>query len=207
MDVKAVVFDFGKVLCFPPSAENRESLLALTGLPEETLAELEEKHRGEYDRGTCDGRNYYRSLLEEGGVFLDDPALDAIAKTDSEGWKRIDPGAVALMRDVKKAGVMLGILSNMPHDFLGWARSNIPVFGEADVAVFSCEVSVIKPERRIYEILRGRVGCEFGEIVFFDDIPVNVEKAAELGIRAFIWKGSENARSELKYLGGALAAL
>jgi putative hydrolase of the HAD superfamily len=207
MNIKAVVFDFGKVICFPPSAENRETLLALTGLPEETLAALEEKHRGEYDRGTCDGRGYYRALLEEGGIFLDDPALDTIAETDSEGWKRINPGTVALMRDVQKTGCTLGILSNMPHDFLAWGRSNVPVFNEADVAVFSCEVNTIKPERRIYEILRTRLGCAFGEIVFFDDIPVNVERAVELGIRAFHWKDSESARAELRQIGGGLARL
>jgi HAD superfamily hydrolase (TIGR01509 family) len=74
----------------------------------------------------------------------------------------------------------------------------IPVFGELDAAVFSCEVNEIKPERRIYEILRERLGCEFGEIVFFDDVPVNVEKAAELGIRAFLWQGAAEAREALK---------
>jgi putative hydrolase of the HAD superfamily len=202
--VKAVVFDFGKVICFPPPAENREALRALTGLSAGVLAELDRKHRGEYDRGLYNGAAYYRTLLGGVGIFPDDAALEAMAETDAGGWKHINPAAAALMRDVKQAGLALGVLSNMPGDFLDWARTGIPLFPELDAAVFSCEVNAIKPERRIYEILRDRLGCEFGEIVFFDDVPVNVEKAAELGIRAFLWKGAEEARETLAKLGRAL---
>ncbi|MDR1444425.1 MAG: HAD family phosphatase, partial [Treponema sp.] len=61
MNVKAVVFDYGKVICFPPSAENRAALLTLTGLPAETLDALDRKYRGEYDRGTYDCKTYYRT--------------------------------------------------------------------------------------------------------------------------------------------------
>jgi putative hydrolase of the HAD superfamily len=207
MDIKAVVFDYGKVICFPPSAENREALAALAGIPEGDLEKLDRKYRGEYDRGTYDGRAYYKFLLAQAGIHPEDSTIEKISETDAEGWKKIDPGAAALMRDVKKLGVTLGILSNMPHDFLVWARSNIPLFSEADTAVFSCEVNAVKPERRIYEILHRRLGCEFKEIAFFDDIPVNVEKAAELGIRAFLWKGGGEARRELRQTGGALARL
>ncbi|MDR2136365.1 MAG: HAD family phosphatase [Treponema sp.] len=201
---KAVVFDYGKVICFPPSAENRGALLSLTGLSAEALEALERRYRGEYDRGLCDGKGYYRALLGGAGIFPDDSVLETLAETDAEGWKRLDPATVALMRDVKKAGFALGVLSNMPYDFLNWARAALPLFGELDAAVFSCEAGVIKPERRIYEILRDRLGCEFGEIVFFDDIPANVDKAAELGIRAFLWNGAAGAREALEKLGGAL---
>jgi putative hydrolase of the HAD superfamily len=200
MGIKAVVFDFGRVICFPPSEENRRALLALTGLSGEALDRLDRKHRGEYDRGSFDGKEYYRVLLEEGGIFLDDSRLAEIAATDAEGWKRIDPGTAALMGDVKKLGFALGILSNMPSDFLAWARENIPLFAQADAAVFSCEVASIKPERLIYEKLRERLGCEFSEIVFFDDIPDNVEQAKKLGIRGILWNGSEAARKDLKDL-------
>jgi putative hydrolase of the HAD superfamily len=205
--IKAVVFDYGKVICLPPSAENREALLALTRLPAARLEELEQKHRIEYDRGTCDGRTYYKTLLEEAGIFLEDPVLEKLARLDCEGWKQIDPGTATLMRDVKKLGLTLGILSNMPREFLTWARVHIPILGEAGVAVFSCEVNAVKPEPRIYEILRDRLGCEFGEIAFFDDVPVNAAKAEELGIRAFLWKNSAEARELLRQAGGALAGL
>ncbi|MDR1970427.1 MAG: HAD family phosphatase [Treponema sp.] len=195
--IKAVVFDYGKVICLAPSAENRAALAALTGVPPETLDALDREYRQDYDRGEMSGREYYRLLLGKAGIVVDDPALDRIVAVDAEGWKLINPGTAALMRDVKKAGLALGILSNMPHEFLSWVRNNVPLLGEADVAVFSCEARSVKPETAIYERLRAALGCAFGEIVFFDDIPDNVQKAAELGIHGVLWSGCEEAREML----------
>jgi putative hydrolase of the HAD superfamily len=173
----------------------------------ETLAGMDRKHRGEYDRGKFDGKGYYKFLLSTAGIFLDEPALEKIAALDRGGWKHINAGAVALMRDIKKAGFILGILSNMPRDFLAWGRAHIPVFSEADAAVFSCEVKVIKPEPAIYEKLKNAVRCDYGEIVFFDDLPDNIERARELGINGFLWNGPEAARAALKKIDPGFSGL
>jgi putative hydrolase of the HAD superfamily len=186
------------VISFPPPQAGREEIASIIGLPEAALAELDRKYRGEYDRGAFDGKGYYRSLLSRAGIFLDDPALEKIVEIDQNGWKHLNPGTVTLMRDVKTAGFALGILSNMPYDFLAWAWNNIPVFSEARAAVFSCNVNAIKPESAMYEKLKNELGCEYGELVFFDDLPDNIDKARELGIRGFIWDGPEAAREVLK---------
>jgi putative hydrolase of the HAD superfamily len=98
-------------------------------------------------------------------------------------------------------GLKLGILSNMPHDFLALARESLPIFRKTSVAVFSCEEGAIKPERPMYEKLIAVCGCRPEEIVFFDDVPVNVEAARALGIQAFVWKGAEDSRKRLEGLG------
>jgi putative hydrolase of the HAD superfamily len=207
MRIKAVVFDFGNVISFPPSAEEREELARAAGLPVKILNELDRKYRGEYDRGAFDGKGYYKFILSGAGVFPDDETLEKIAQLDQNGWKKINADTVSLMRDVKKAGFTLGILSNMPRDFLAWARDNIPVFSEARRAVFSCEVNSIKPEPAIYEKLKTGLGYEYGEIVFFDDIPDNIEKARELGICGFLWTNPEAAREALKKADPGFAGL
>jgi putative hydrolase of the HAD superfamily len=105
------------------------------------------------------------------------------------------------MRAVKAVpGLTLGILSNMPHDFLALARGTIPGFELPDVGIFSCETGYIKPEEPIYRILLARLGCEPEELVFFDDMPINIDMARSLGIRAFLWKDPETARAELNRL-------
>jgi putative hydrolase of the HAD superfamily len=104
------------------------------------------------------------------------------------------------MRDVKAAGLTLGVLSNMPYDF---PRGDVPVFAEADVAVFSCDLGMIKPETGIYEKLRDLAGCAYEEIVFFDDKVDNVAKARELGIQGFLWEGADAARRLISGITGA----
>ena len=208
MNIKAVAFDYGGVICFLPPPETGKELERLTGLSFETLRELNRQYRCGYDRGDYAAtKDYYRFILSRAGVFPDDAVLERAGETEKDGWKRINDETVRLMRDIKAAGRTLGILSNMPGDFLVWARRNIPVFAEADAAVFSCEERLIKPEAAIYAKLRERVGVDYGEIVFFDDLPDNIAAARELGIRGFVWEGPEAARNTLKGLGGGFEAL
>jgi putative hydrolase of the HAD superfamily len=208
MDIKAVVFDYGGVICFLPPPETGRDLERLTGISFETLRELHRQYRGGYDRGDYAAtKDYYRFILSRAGEASDDAAIERAAEAEMDGWRHINNETVRLMRDIKAAGFTLGILSNMPGDFLAWARNNIPVFGEVDVAVFSCEERLIKPEVAIYAKLKERVGFEYGEIVFFDDLPDNIAAARELGIRGFVWEGLEAARNTLRKTGKGFEAL
>ena len=207
MNITAVVFDYGGVISFLPPPEKIHDLEHLTGLSAGILRDLNRKYRGEWDRGSCSGKEYYHRILAVEGIFPDDETLLRIAETDMQGWVHIDPETIRLMKDIKAAGFRLGILSNMPFDFLDWVRENIPVYNTLDAAVFSSEEAIIKPEPGIYEALRERLNCTFQEIVFFDDLMDNVTKARELGISGFHWDGPEEARKILKGLGGGFTVL
>jgi putative hydrolase of the HAD superfamily len=195
-----IVFDYGGVVCFMPSLEMRGEIACLSGLPVETLWELDRKYRGEWDRGTYNGVEHYRFVLAKAGVFLDDGRLARIVQADFESWSQINPATVRLMRDIKTAGLRLGVLSNIPRDF---PKDSVTVFAEADITVYSCDYGVIKPEAGIYEKLREKAGCAYEEIVFFDDKIDNVNKARELGIRGFLWEGAEAARKLVSEITGA----
>ena len=157
--------------------------------------------RSEYDRGTISARDYYKKVLSHFGVYLDDESVDELVELDSSSWKNIDPETVLLMEEIKKAGYLLGILSNMPMDFLFWARENLPVFSLPHASVFSCEVHLVKPEEAIYRKMLSLLGVEAGELVFFDDKIDNVEGARALGIEAILWENPGMARRELLLLG------
>jgi len=201
MSIKAVAFDYGGVICFPPPIETVEELEKLTGLSSAQLVELNRKFRDEYDRGACNGEGHFRTMLSNAGIFLDETSLWKIAQTDMDGWKHINADTVQLIRDVKKAGAKLAIFSNMPFDFLVWARENLPVFKEVDAAVFSCEHYLLKPETEFFEILKSQLDLDYSEIVFFDDSIINIDKACELGIKGFLWTSPGEAREILKKAG------
>jgi putative hydrolase of the HAD superfamily len=194
MGIKAAVFDYGGVIAFQPSRENEGELERLAGLPSETFWYLQRKYRGEWDRGTYNGTEYYRFILADAGVFPDDATIERIAHLDMEGWKRINQDTVNLIKEIKRAGLTTAILSNMPDDFYEWAKDAIPVFAEVNVSVISCKHKMIKPEAGIFKALRENIGCEFGEIAFFDDNAANVSAAKELGMQSFLWEGPDAAR-------------
>lgn len=175
-------------------------LASLAGIESMLMQRLYWENRPAYDQGLVGGRDYFRNMLAGAGVFPDPSVIDQMVECDVQSWSRINPETERLMNDVKKAGLKLGMLSNMIQPFLDRARTDIPVFGLPDGAVFSCEVNTIKPEKKIYELLLGALGCGAEELVFFDDARVNVAAAAELGIHAFFWNGPADARRELELL-------
>ena len=198
MSIKAVVFDYGGVICYPPPAETAMEMERLTGLSHTQLDDLQRKYRGQYDRGDCGGEEYFRRILSGCGLFFDEASLREIAQTDMNGYKNLNYETVQLMRDVKSAGVKTAILSNMPVDFLIWARENIQVIKEADAAIFSCEHYLLKPETAIYEKLSEELRLSYAEMAFFDDLPENIIRACELGINGFVWINAADARKTLK---------
>jgi putative hydrolase of the HAD superfamily len=204
MNVQAVVFDFGKVISLPQSADFTQTLADLAGLPAEVMNGLIWEFRDDYDRGKITGEEYYRTMLESRGLKPGGALVKELLRLDLDSWKNLNPGTIRLMEDVKAAKLKLGILSNMPPDFLAFARAHFPVFRLPDAAVFSCEAGSIKPEREIYETLLAALGCPPEATVFFDDVARNVEAAAKLGIRALLWKDPETARRELRNRGAAV---
>ena len=201
MGIKAVFFDYGQVICLPqdPAAINR--LAGLAGVERERFEPVLWALRGDYDLGFIDAKEYYKRVLSSLDARVDGSAIDKMIETDLASWKNIDSGTVALMEEIKKAGYTLGILSNMPEDFLAWARKNLPVFSLPHVSLFSCEVNLVKPDKAIYLKLLSMLDMESRELAFFDDKEENIKSARDLGIEAFLWKNAENARLELLSLG------
>jgi putative hydrolase of the HAD superfamily len=196
--VKAVVFDYGKVICHPPQDDVMEKIAALAGIPRVEFEPLIWKLRSPYDRGVITGPEYYRRILTAAGLREDAVIAGAMHRLDIDSWKDINPETVKLMEDIKTAGFKLGILSNMPHDFLDMARKTYPVFSLPHVGIFSCETASVNPEPAIYQSLITALSCAPEEILFFDDMPINVEGAAAAGIRSYVWEDAGTARNLLR---------
>ena len=65
----------------------------------------------------------------------------------------------------------------------------------------SFETGLMKPDREVFEHLAATLGCEPGEILFFDDNPANIAGAKELGIRAVQVADFEDLRRKVAELG------
>jgi len=62
----------------------------------------------------------------------------------------------------------------------GW-RKRIPVDTLFDVVVDSCEVGCRKPEPRIYELVEEGLGLPGSDLLFIDDIGINLKAASSRG--------------------------
>lgn len=67
-----------------------------------------------------------------------------------------------------------------------------------DTIIYSHEVGLRKPDRRIYALTCERLGVQPSEMVFLDDLEANVVAAREFGIRAIQFKNNQQAIAEIR---------
>lgn len=201
MGIKAVVFDFGNVISHQQDPDAMGLLAAMADITEDQARDIAFNGRGEWDAGRLDGLEHYRKGFARHGVAADEGLLNAFMRADLESWASCNEETVALIGKVKAAGFTTAILSNMPHEFLASARKRWPVITGVDVGIYSCEHLLAKPERAIYDLLLSKLGLPGGEVVFFDDMPVNIEAAKGAGINGYVWTGVSAAEAILSELG------
>jgi 2-haloacid dehalogenase len=114
--------------------------------------------------------------------------------------------AIAVLADVRAAGLRCLALSNMEPDKFALRRSRYPFFGLLDGCVISGIEGVVKPDREIFEILLARFDLDPRATVFVDDVAANVAAASEVGIVAIRYTAAGQLRADLRGLGVEIAA-
>jgi 2-haloacid dehalogenase len=108
--------------------------------------------------------------------------------------------AVAVLGELRAAGVRCYALSNMEPDRFVIRRARFPFMEWFDGHVISGIEGVAKPDKRIFEILLSRHGLGPRATVFIDDMPANVDAARRLGIIALHYTSAGRLRQELRAL-------
>lgn len=67
-----------------------------------------------------------------------------------------------------------------------------------DLIIYSHEVGVAKPERRIFELTCERLGVQPAEMIFLDDVEGHIAVARELGIHAIHFKETTQAIADIE---------
>jgi putative hydrolase of the HAD superfamily len=92
---------------------------------------------------------------------------------------------VLLMAEVKDAGLALAALTNDMLDFHGQAWVDAQRWLDAfDLVVDASTTGVLKPDPGAYQIAIDALGLRPDEIVYLDDMPVNVRGGAAVGLQA-----------------------
>ena len=108
------------------------------------------------------------------------------------------PGAISLLTSLRN-DYRIATLSNANELHTPLHRQR---FGRViDNFYFSDEIGQVKPERGIFEHVIEDLGVPPQRIAFFDDTPVNIEAAREIGIAAFEVDGFTSLEARFGDLG------
>ena len=206
MAIRAVISDFGGVLT-TPLLRSFVAFQDRTGISFEALGKAMQR------AAERDGA-YPLFELEKGnlteGDFLDllrdnlEPELGhrpELHRFKEIYFDALDPNEpmIELMRDIKRRGYRMALLTNNVREWEPLWRSMLPVDEIFELIVDSAFVGMRKPEPEIYELAIERIGgVAASECVFVDDTEVNCDAARELGMTAVQFRDNDQAVADVE---------
>ena len=194
--IKNIIFDIGEVLVDFIWEEHMRNL----GFPEETVQALgsgwvKTPLWDELDRGV---------LSEDEALGLAKRALPQYSAQIDMFWNNPDgivrcrPQSAGWLSSLKNRGYKVYLLSNYPRSlFEAHSEREFSFIPFIDGKVVSSSIGVMKPDRRIYQTLLDRYSLTAEECLFADDRQVNLDGAAQLGIRTLLVRNIDDAMADM----------
>jgi putative hydrolase of the HAD superfamily len=198
--ISAVFFDFGGVILSSPF-EAFAAYETRVGLPVDTVRRLNSVdpdtnawarlERGELD--VADFVSVFETEAAAQGVVVDGNEVIACLRGE------IRPAMVEALRRCHERFRTALLTNNFVTGSPEWSSggsfaSLVPLF---DVIVESSTAGCRKPERRFYEIALERAGVAPEEVVFLDDLGINLKPARDLGMTTIKVVDPDRAIDEL----------
>lgn len=197
--IKTIIFDIGNVLVHFGWREVFQEF-GLEGDELERFADATVRHQAWVD-------------LDE-GIITTEEAKEAYAKEVPEYREYIDriyqemdkmlvqyDYAIPWIKELKERGYRIYILSNWSKPAYdacqNTALSFLPL---VDGVVFSYRELMIKPNKKIYELICNRYDINPAEAVFLDDTEKNIIAARDYGLHGIHFKSYEQGKAELEEL-------
>ncbi len=197
--VDAVVFDLGNVLIewnrdllyrrVIPDAGRRAIFFAEVA----TLEWNTELDRGlPFDQGVAELSALHPDWASEIAAYRDRwPEMLGPADLD----------AVAVVDELREAGVRVLGLTNWAAETFPHAERRFEFLQRLEAIVVSGREGVVKPDRKIFDLLCDRHGLDPAGVLFTDDSAPNIDGAHRAGWQAVLWTGADAFRAELEQRG------
>jgi HAD superfamily hydrolase (TIGR01509 family) len=184
--IKFVYFDVGSVLIdwqnvFTTAAQHHK-------LTVDEIGSVFDENSEDITKGIMSPANLWQEVIKKYHV-KNASHYDFLTSWVAD-YKPIAP-THALIHDIKH-DYKIGLLSNIYKGMLPQLleKELIPNI-EYQSIVFSCDVGMMKPEPEIYLLAQKQINVNPEEILFIDDKQENLDAAASLGWRTFLFDASD----------------
>lgn len=196
--IRAVLFDFGKVLSSAEDPVAWANMLSLVELPEQRFHDAYWAYRHDYDRHTMNSVEYWHAVAAHAGSSLDSARISRLNELDVDLWTNMNERVVAFAEGLQRAGMRTGILSNIGDAIARGILARLPWLSRFDACIWSWELGLAKPEPAIYLKTAEALATPPETILFFDDREENVAAAAALGFQTIRFTDYESLLRDLR---------
>lgn len=201
IDLRAVIFDYGKVLSLSADEDAHRELVKTTGLPLEVFEQHYWANRDLYDGGDLTGRAYWEKIAHDSGVTFTEDQLEHLVATDTRMWLNLNEPMIAWAGHLREAGFRIAILSNLGEALVEHMVTKVEWVKRFHHATWSSQLNIVKPNPAIYLHTVERLGVEPQQALFLDDKPENIRAAEALGIHGICFTNIVALAEELKARG------
>ncbi len=195
MTIRAVIFDVGGVLFHQPDKSRQRCWEERLGLAVDTLGSTIWRMpiSTQAEIGLASRAAVWAEVARRFSLTLTDAA---ILEEDYFSGSEWNVQLIDYARSLR-ANYTTGIITNVWPDARAAVKDwvNDEVF---DDLIFSAEVGLAKPDRRIYELALDRLHVNPAEAVFIDDGQGNVEAAQAIGMQGIRFENTEQTIVEIE---------
>jgi putative hydrolase of the HAD superfamily len=203
-EIKAIIFDYGRVIGHFDHARTAEKLAPCSRRPMHEIRgylypdELEDR----FEKGAVSPDEFVAVLRDE--LQLDCPPAAIRAAIADIFWHN-QQICELIPRLIPQYRLVLGSNTNAIHAEHFLVLSN-PVLQHFHKLILSYEVKVRKPHREFFEYCVAAAGQPAAACLFIDDLPANIAGAKAAGLQTLLYTGQETLVAELQALGVQLGS-
>jgi len=199
--IRAVIFDFGEVLSYPPPPATIAAISELLHVTPEKFREYYYAERQDYDRGKLTAEQYWQAVACDAGIELKPVQIEWLRHTDVAMWSNVNPQMLAWAEQLRSHGMRTAVLSNMHADMAKSVRAESAWIRHFDCFVLSAELGFAKPDPQIFQHCLDCLGVPACEAMFIDDKQQHTRAAEALGIAGICANSPETIREHLQSAG------
>ena len=197
--IKAIIFDFGNVICRFTNDILRERISKLSGKTVEEILNLVYRNSDilqRFETGLISGQEFFEELSSICGLKV---SYEELKKIYSEDKFTPVEGMEKLIEELR-GKYKIGLLSNTSEWDFDYMIKAAPMIKTFDTITTSCEAKSMKPNKGIFLDALNKLNLKPEECVYADDVLEYVEAAKKLGIKAVQFTDAEKFKLDLKNL-------
>ncbi len=183
VQLKAVIFDIGRVLVHYDQAQTIAGLESVCALPQAALAALHNRYSHDLGIGALNAADWHHTLIAEAQAVA---GFDEFLAAYCAGMRRNDEALAYALALAGRPGVAVAALSNTNEAHVRWLDAHAPELRRLQACLFSNEVGLLKPDPAIYRLALDRLGVAPAQALFVDDLAANVAAAHALGLSGVV---------------------
>lgn len=191
--ITTIIFDLGEVYLYGlfKAYEPLSKILKIS--VEEINRILQGEDLQAFFHGKISEEEYWGRIIVKNGWKIKIKNLKDLVR---ECFKEVD-GTREIIEKLKEKGYRLGLLSVHTKEWVDYCEKKFEYHKLFHSRLYSFEVELCKPDKRIYLLLLEKLKSRPEECLFVDDMIKNVEAAEELGIKAIQFKSAKHLEDDL----------